>query len=158
MTGPPDYWLAASLTELTELSRVGMRQGGDQSHIEWVSRQDREVFMTAIDRFCSEVARHPGVISCVIGHEGLVIAAAGEARDHEGIAAVSQQCVDSARAATACASLGDFQQTLVIGDTYKVAIFWIGGMSISIEAKTGTDLAAALARQPSPLAHNEVPS
>jgi predicted regulator of Ras-like GTPase activity (Roadblock/LC7/MglB family) len=129
---PGTHWLADQITELQRLAQPS-------------TTEEREAFQVALHTFVEEVSQRRGVSSCVVGHEGFVVATSGRVIDAERLAAMSQLCLATASHADAELGLGGLQQMLLVGDTMKIVLFQIGEMSIAIHAKTGVDLGAALA-------------
>jgi predicted regulator of Ras-like GTPase activity (Roadblock/LC7/MglB family) len=142
------HWLADRLDKLDSLARErdhrraeATRGVGDES----MARTARDEFLRAIELFAREVSLRNGVISCVIGHEGLLLATAGSAPDAETLAAVSQVWLAAGNEGVNHLGIGRLNQMVVVGDTMKVALFQTGGMSIAILAATGSDLSTSLA-------------
>lgn len=145
---PNEHWLGSELSHLRERAGHPDRLGGGP--IEWSTREERDAFLVSLGEFAEQVAKRRGVRACVVGHEGLVIAAAGWTEDAERLAAVAQQCLLAGVDASCDAGLGDFEQTLVVGRELKVVMFHVGAMTIAIQAHTGVDLAASLGERGSP--------
>lgn len=129
---PGTHWLADQITELQRLARP-------------TSGEEREAFQVALHTLVEEVAQRRGVSSCVVGHEGFVVATSGRVSDAERLAAMSQLCLATGHHTDEELGLGALQQMLIIGEKMKVVLFQVGEMSIAIHAKTGVDLGAALA-------------
>ncbi|MEQ1504084.1 MAG: roadblock/LC7 domain-containing protein [Myxococcota bacterium] len=137
------HWLAAQLDHLDALARERDRvaAGGEDGR----ARAARDEFLRALDAFAIDVCDRPEVEACVVGHEGLPLASAGRPPDAETLAAVSQVWSSVATKGATQLALGPMTQLVVIGEVFKVALFQSGGMTIAILARSGVDLAGALA-------------
>ncbi|MEQ1569303.1 MAG: roadblock/LC7 domain-containing protein [Myxococcota bacterium] len=148
-TNTQRHWLASQLDQLDALARERDRRAGAASRgevDEASARLAREDFLRALDTFVLEVATREGVVGCVVGHEGLVLASGGTPPDADTLAAVGQVWLDAATQGAGQLGLGGMSQLVVIGDQYKVALFQTGGMSIAILAHATAELASVLAR------------
>ena len=129
---PGTHWLADQISELQRLAQP-------------TTGQERESFQVALHTLVEEISQRRGVQTCVVGHEGFVVATSGRVADAERLAAMSQLCLANANHADEELGLGGLQQMLIVGEKMKIVMFQVGEMSISIHAKTGVDLGAALA-------------
>jgi predicted regulator of Ras-like GTPase activity (Roadblock/LC7/MglB family) len=129
---PGTHWLADQLAELQQLANP-------------TTSAEHEEFQIALHTLVEEVSQRRGVSSCVVGHEGFVVATAGRLVDAERLAAMSQLCLATGTHADEELGLGGLQQMLLVGGRMKVVLFQVGEMSIAIHAETGVDLGATLA-------------
>ncbi len=104
----------------------------------------RGEFVAALNRIVVNVAMHSGVSGCLISFDGLVMAMAGEVPDFDGLAAVTQECVEAATKGSKILDLGELQQLVVVGTEHKIAVVAIGGLALSVLSPRNTNLSASL--------------
>jgi predicted regulator of Ras-like GTPase activity (Roadblock/LC7/MglB family) len=129
---PGTHWLADQIAALQRLANP-------------TTGEEREAFQVALHTLVEEVSQRRGVSSCVVGHEGFVVATSGRVLDAERLAAMSQLCLATGNHSDVELGLGGLQQMLLVGEKMKVVLFQVGEMSIAIHARTGVDLGVALA-------------
>jgi predicted regulator of Ras-like GTPase activity (Roadblock/LC7/MglB family) len=147
------HWFESEVSDLIILAKKYIKHRAIQNDgaiaFERQSDTHRGEFVAALNEVVANIASHQGITSCLISLDGLVMAMAGEEKsDFDALAAVTQEYVVSAKKGAQMLSLGDVQQTVVIGSDHKMAIVIIGEMALSVLSPRSTHLATTLSEDP----------
>lgn len=109
---------------------------------EWNVR--RKELTDALDSLVEEVASRPDISACLVSYDGLVLSMGGSASDFDALAAVVQECQQSASKGAGVLSLGEIEQMVIIGSKSKIAVVALRGMSLCILSPRTTILSSSL--------------
>ncbi len=142
------HWLAGEFEAVAAraeaLAALRRRRAAGEDVPRREEARARAAFRDRLGELVEAVSRRPGVLGCVAAHEGLLVAAAGDAPDFEAVAAVAQSAVLSGHDAADKLRLGDLRQVLVVGERGKLAVLRVGDMTVGVLAPEEVSLAAAL--------------
>lgn len=126
-------WFAEQLDAIEELAAGRYRD-----------TVSRDTFVQRLEAFAGAVADRPGVIGCVVGQDGVLIAGAGAMPDPDTLAAVSHLWTLTANEGGRQLELGPMRQLVTVTDGYKIAVLQAGGLTVAVLADALADLASAL--------------
>lgn len=108
-------------------------------------RAQRRAFIEHVGELVDEIARREGVTAAFASYEGLLVAASGIATDFEAMAAMAQASLVPAWRSADVLELGDLRQMLLVGEQQKLALIWVGPVTLGIVSASEVSLAAATA-------------
>lgn len=136
------HWLSAELGHVRSLAGAfaAAREADDGG-----SKAARERYLSALNTLVEQIAAHPGVTSAFCAHQGLPLAAAGEAAEAELLAAMAEWCLVPAVGAARSLELGELRQMVISGERRKLALLQVGEISLGVLCPSEVNLAALLA-------------
>ncbi len=142
------HWFESQIIQLVALADQyadhRIARNSESAGFDHETAAHRRAFVAALNRIVENVAMHAGVLGCLISVDGLVMAMSGEALDFDALAAVTQECVESATKGAKILNLGEVQQMVVVGAAHKMAIVAIGGLALCVLSPRSTNLSASL--------------
>ncbi len=111
-----------------------------------VGRYTRKQLKAAMDETLEDLARREAVTGCIVCHDGLILAQAGNVLDFEAMAAIAADCFHTAARGADTLALGNASQMVIVGEEHKLVLFRIGAMILGILSPRHAVLSMALRR------------
>jgi len=131
------HWLGQRVQQMLTEAESGF--SGD------AGREARRGFIDHVSELVDDIANRDGVTAAFASYEGLLVAASGISSDFEALAAMAQASLVPAYHSAGVLELGDLRQLVIVGDSQKLALVWIGPVTVGIVSPSEVNLAAATA-------------
>ena len=142
------HWLAEQIESLHEL-RNRHRQYRELSAknvagADAAEKQSREAFRDQLRELVESISGREGVDACFASHEGLLVESSEADEEFEALAAMAQGSIEAGMDASDSLDLGELRQMVIVGKKKKLALFWIGQITLGILSPVETHLGQVL--------------